>query len=138
MCLSAGSQTGLGLLPLPSDLAFLLFEDFSLKALSSQCPRWGPVFPWERQQGSLARAWPQDCGHCRFQQRKKEKNVFFMVFYFSLSLFNSSLPLTNKELGKEFFFKSSLFRILTFLAWVGLRRTRCFLQNKESQFVYQC
>lgn len=54
---------------------------------------------------------------------KEKKNVFY-VFYFSLSLFSSSLPLTNKELGeKQFFFKSSLFRILTFLAWVGLRRT---------------
>lgn len=138
MCLSAGSQTGLDLLLLPSDLAFLLFEDLGLKALSSQCPGGGggQFSPGKGSKAHVPESGLRIVATVGFS-KGEGKNVFFVVFYFSLSLFNSSLPLTNKELGREFFFKSSLFRILTFLAWVGLRRTRCFL-HKESQFVYQC
>lgn len=37
------------------DLAFLSFENFRHRALSSWCPLQGLVFPWERQQGPYTR-----------------------------------------------------------------------------------
>lgn len=74
-------------MPLPLDLALLLFEDFSLKALSSQCPLQSPVFPWERQQGPRARACPQDCGHCGFQQRKKKCFLHILLLPFPFQFF---------------------------------------------------
>lgn len=80
-------------------MAFLSFADFSLKALSSQCPLRVQFSPGEGSKDHVPG--PQHGGHGQFQQRKKEKKfseILLLPFPFQF------FPAFNQELGEKPFF----------------------------------